>query len=149
MKRHDSICTFNLDDCIKTLGLEERGRVQQVVTNKVLKLSDPYIPFDEGNLRDSGHIENGTDVVWGGSSALYAPYQWNGIVYEDPELHCAGFQVADGGWRSRKGVKKVPTNRKLEYQGESTRGDHWVPRTLQDGGLAKIEEAARKEAGKK
>lgn len=148
MSKLDYQCTFNLQDCIRGLGLDEKGRVQQFVTNEVLRLSDDYIPFDEGSLKDSGHIENDTDVVWGGAVAPYAHYMWEGIVYEDPELHCAGFQVKDGGWRSRKGVQKVPTDRPLEYQGAPMRGDHWVPRMLQNGGLQKIEAGARKEAGK-
>lgn len=141
-------CDFNLEDCIRELGLEEKGRVQQVVTNEVLKLSESYIPLDEGGLQDSGMIENDTDIVWGGESAPYARYQWNGIVYEDPELHCAGFQVADGGWRSRKGVEKVPTNRKLQYRNGELRGSHWVERMLQDGGREKIEQSARKAVNK-
>lgn len=141
-------CDFNLDDCIKALGLEEKGRVQQVVTNEVLRLSENYIPLDEGGLKKSGKIENDTDIVWGGESALYARYMWNGIVYEDPELHCAGFQVADGGWRSRKDVKKIPTKRKLEYQNGPPRGSHWVERMLQNGGREEIEKAARKAVNK-
>ena len=145
---YDFKCDFNLDDCIKALGLEEKGRVQQVVTNEVLRLSEKYIPFDEGGLQASGRIENDTDIVWGGQSALYARYMWNGIVYEDPELHCAGFQVADGGWRSRKGVNKVPTDRKLEYQNGPQRGSHWVERMLQNGGREEIEKAARKAVNK-
>lgn len=148
MSRSNYTCTFHLGDCIKKLGLEERGRVQQYVTNQVLELSEPYVPFRTGDLLVSGRIENGTDVVWDGEAAPYAHYMWEGIVYEDPELHCAGFQVADGGWRSRKDVNKVPTKRKLQYYNGSDRGDHWVPRMLQDGGLEKIEQGARKEAGK-
>ena len=135
---------FDLNKCISTIGLDERGKAQEFVAHEILKLSEDYIPFDEGTLRDSGHVENGTDVVWGGSSALYAPYQWNGIVYEDPLLHCAGFQVADGGWRSRKGVKKVPTNRKLSYQNGNLRGAKWVDRMLQNGGLQRIQEGVRR-----
>ncbi|MBD5515361.1 MAG: hypothetical protein HDR06_12180 [Lachnospiraceae bacterium] len=147
MGGRDYQCTFNLKDCINAFGLEEGGRVQQAVSNAVLRLSDDFIPFDEGALRDSGHIE-GTDVVWGGGAIKYAHYVWNGIVYEDPLLHCAGFEVKDGGWRSRKGVQKVPTNRLLEYQGAPERGPYWVPRMLQNGGLERIEAAAREEAGK-
>lgn len=30
-------CDFNLQDCMKTLGVNERGRVQQVVTDEVYK----------------------------------------------------------------------------------------------------------------
>lgn len=136
---------FDASRCIKNLGLDEGGRVQQVVTNQVITLSEPYVPFDEGGLAASVRIENGTDVVWG---MPYAHYMWGGIVYEDPILHCAGFQVEDGGWRSRKGSQKVPTDRKLEYQNGSLRGPEWVPRMLQDGGAEKIENEARKEAGR-
>lgn len=132
---------FSVKDCIKNLGLDESGVVQQVVTNEVITLSEPYVPFSEGDLAESVHIENGTDVVWG---LPYAHYMWGGIVYEDPILHCAGFQVEDGGWRSRKGVQKIPTDRKLEYQNEFLRGPKWVPRMLQDGGAEKIEDEARK-----
>lgn len=136
----DYQCTFNLKDCIETLGLNERGRVQQVVTNEVLRLSDSYIPFDEGTLKDSGHIEEDTDVVW---NTPYARYMWNGIVYEDPELHCAGFKT-ENGWRSRRDVEKVPTNRKLQYHGGKLRGDHWVDRMMMNGGREEIEKAARR-----
>lgn len=132
---------FNVKDCIKNLGLDEGGMVQQVVTNEVITLSEPYVPLAEGDLAASVRIENGTDAVWG---LPYAHYMWGGIVYEDPLLHCAGFQVEDGGWRSRKGVQKVPTNRKLEYQNGSLRGPQWVSRMLQDGGAKKIEDEARK-----
>lgn len=132
-------CDFNLGECIKALGLEEKGRVQQVVTNEVLSLSEPYIPFSEGDLLASGHIEKGTDVVW---DTPYARYMWNGIVYEDPDLHCAGFKT-ENGWRSRKGVQKVPTERKLQYYNGGLRGPRWVERMLQDGGREQIEKAAR------
>lgn len=117
---HDFSCDFNLDDCIKTLGLNERGRVQQFVTNEVMRLSDPYVPFDEaglyanpGQLKDSVHIENGTDIVW---NTPYARY-----LYYHPEF---------------------------KYQGAPMRGSYWVPRMLQNGGLEAIEAGARKEAGK-
>ena len=136
---------FNVNGCIRNLGLDESGRVQRMVTNEVITLSEPYIPFDEGTLAASARIENGTDVVWG---LHYAHYMWGGIVYEDPIFHCAGFPVEDGGFRSRKGVQKVPTNRKLEYQNGSLRGPRWVPRMLQNGGAKKIEDRARKEVGR-
>lgn len=135
---YDYVCSFNLDDCIKALGLEEKGRVQQVVTNSVLHMSEPYVPFDQGDLLASGHIE-GTDVVW---DTPYARYMWNGIVYEDPDLHCAGFKT-ENGWFSKKGVQKVPTTRSLQYHNGNLRGAHWAERMLQNGGLEDIEKKAR------
>lgn len=141
---YNFVCSFNLGDCINALGLDERGRVQQFVVNEVLKLSEPYVPFAEGDLKGSGHTEDGTDIVW---NTPYAHYMWEGIVYEDPLLHCAGFKT-ENGWRSRKDVEKVPTDRKLEYGNGKRRGDHWVERMLQDGGLEEVEKGARREAGK-
>ena len=137
--RFDYQCTFNLDDCIRTLGLDEKGRVQQVVTQAVLDLSEPYVPLDEGDLLASGHIENDTDIVW---NTPYARYMWNGIVYEDPDLHCAGFKT-ENGWRSRKDVQKVPSDRNLQYYNGAHRGSHWVDRMLQEGGREEIERQAR------
>lgn len=140
----DYQCTFNLKDCIETLGLSEHGRVQKVVAEAVLRLSEPYVPFDEGALLASGRVVDNSVVEWGGNeSGAYARYMWNGIVYEDPERHCAGFPT-ENGWRSRKDVQKVPTARSLEYHGGSLRGSHWVPRMLQDGGRKQIEDAARR-----
>lgn len=137
--KFDYQVNFRLKDCIAAMGLEERGRVQQHVAEQVLILSDEYIPFDEGLLKDSGHIENGTEVVW---NTPYARYQWNGLIYEDPQLHCAGFKT-DAGWRSRKGVQKIPTNRKMTYQGGTLRGSKWVERMLNNGGREAIERSAR------
>ena len=112
---YDYVCSFNLQDCIKTLGIEERGRVQSFVTEAVLKLAGPYVPNDLAEkyeyphrLQDSGHIENEVDVVW------EAPYarRW---YYND-----------------------------ANFQGAPQRGTYWVPRMLQNGGLKQIEDGARK-----
>ncbi len=140
--RIDYEANFRLKDCMQALGVEERGRVERRIAENILTLSDEYIPFAEGNLKDSGHIEDGNSVVW---NTPYARYQWNGIVYIDPDLNCAGFKT-DAGWRSRKGVEKIPTNRKLDYQGGSLRGPRWVDRMLRDGGREEIEQAAREAA---
>ena len=140
---HSLKVTRNFDPgvCIKTLGLEEKGRLQQICANEILKLSDPYIPLADGGLSLSGHIENDADVVW---NKPYAHYMWEGIVYEDPDLHCAGFKT-DNGWRSRKDVDKVPTKRSLEYGNGTLRGAHWADRMLQNGGLEKIEKKLQEE----
>ena len=136
---------FDAGACIRTLGLEEHGRLVRACADEILLLSDEYVPMDEGALKKDGTVEDGTsDVVW---DEPYAHYVWEGLVYEDPELHCAGFQT-DNGWRSRKKVKKVPTERKLQYQNGTSRGAHWVDRMLQEGGLEKIEKVLEKELRK-
>lgn len=117
---YDYKCNFNLDDCIKKLGLGEKGRVQQFVTNEVMRLSDDYVPFDSagkyeqpGRLKDSVHVENDTDIVYD------TPYARR--LYYNPDYN---------------------------YQGAPIRGAYWVDRMLQNGGLNQLEDGARKVAGK-
>ena len=126
--------------CMERLGIEERGRVQRRVCEEIIRLCDPYIPFEQGYLRNTGHVEDNTNVVWNGP---YAHYMYEGIVYEDPKLHCAGFWTQQG-WRSRKNVQKVPSDRRIEYHNGSRRSNHWVDRMLQNGGRSKIEQVARR-----
>lgn len=135
-------CKLSLDTrkLMNRLGIEERGRVQRVVSEEILRLCDPYVPLSEGYLRDTGHVENNSEIVWNGP---YAHYMYEGIVYEDPKLHCAGFKT-ENGWRSRKNVQKVPTDREIQYNNGTRRGAHWVDRALQNGGRKKVEDAARR-----
>lgn len=116
---YDYEVKFNLDACIKKLGLNEQGRVQSFVTNEILRLSEPYVPFDlaertdsPGLLKDSGHPE-GTDVVWS------TPY-----------------------------VRRLYYHPEYNYQGAPMRGGNWVDRMLQNGGLIEIEKGARRIASK-
>lgn len=120
MSRMDYQCTFNLDKCIKTLGLEEKGRVQQYITNEFMKNVEPFVPFDlaekydnPGRLKDSCHIENDTDVVWS------TPYARR--MYYHPEY---------------------------DFQGAPMRGGYWADRYMQNGGREEIEQGARRIAGK-
>ena len=52
--KFDYQVNFNLQDCLKGLGLDERGRVQCAVDEAFLKEVEPYVPFDTGVLIDSG-----------------------------------------------------------------------------------------------
>lgn len=140
--KFDYEANFRLQDCIAAMGLEEQGRVERHIAEQILVLSDEYIPFDEGGLKDSARISQtglGTVISW---NTPYARYMWNGIVYEDPQLHCAGFKT-DKGWRSRNGVQKIPTDRKLTYDNGPLRGSKWVDRMMNNGGREAIEQSAR------
>lgn len=145
--------TFEMKKCLEDLGLNEGGRVQQVVDAEILRLCEPYIPrdlaagADGGTLIQSGieHTVIGSgEIVW---KTTYARYVYHGIVYVDPVTKRAGFLTEDG-WKSRRGVTKISTDRQLQYQGAPMRGSFWVDRCMQQGGLKALEEAAQKEAGK-
>lgn len=117
--------------------------MQQFVANEVLRLSEPYIPFREGTLIQSGHIENDTDIVW---RTPYVRYQHEGKVWIDPKINAAGFKT-ENGWYSRRGARKIPTDRSLNYNNGSLRGDHWVERMWQNGGKEEVEKGIIKEIG--
>ena len=114
---------FDLADCMATLGINERGRVQQFVTNEFLKNVEPYVPFDlagkyeyPGRLKDSGHIENDTDVVWD------TPYARN--LYYHPEYNFQGKGESENNGLGR--------------------GGYWADRYLQNGGMQDLEDGARR-----
>lgn len=134
-------CTFNLDKCIKALGLEEKGRIQQFVTAEFMKNVQPFVPFDlagkydnpgglsasahietsedgedeekKKHLLDKAYIENGTDIVWPG------PYARR--LYYHPEY---------------------------DFQGAPMRGGYWADRYMQNGGREEIEQGVRAEIRK-
>lgn len=120
-------CNFDLEDCIKKMGLEEGGSVQQFVTNEFKKNVQPFVPFDiagkyenPGQLIDSCHIENETDVVWN------TPYARR--LHYHPEYHFQG-----------KGKSE---------KGGTGRGGNWADRYMQNGGKKELEQGARRIAGK-
>lgn len=130
---------FNAQECLRALGLEEGGRVQQAVDATVLSVCEPYIPRDSGDLIQSGIIHTvigSGEVVW---STPYAHFVHEGLVYVDPET---------GSTWAKKDGRKVPTDRVLQYQNGALRGHHWVDRAMQDGGLEEVRKKAQ-EAMKK
>lgn len=140
---------FDAQACIKRLGLEDGGSVQKAVDQSILDVCEPYTPMDLSSGADGGELVRSAimhtvigsgEIVW---RTPYAHYVYEGKVYVDPITHAAGFMTEDG-WRSRKNVSKIPTDRNLNYQGAPKRGAHWITRAMQDGGIKKVEDAARK-----
>lgn len=56
---------------LKSLNLEEGGKVQQVIDSEVLRLNDPYVPKDTGQLIRSG-IQN--TQIGSGEVVYQTPY---------------------------------------------------------------------------
>lgn len=121
--KFDYQCTFNLDKCIRRLGLEEHGRVQQSVDETFLMGVDPYVPLDTGLLRDSAraHTIIGTgEIVWDAENKARRLY------YGEMDWNWSNGGVQQGGLR----------------------GPYWAERYIQNGGREQVEKAAR-EAVKK
>ena len=115
----DYQCTFNLDQCIHRLGLEEHGRVQKAIDEAFLMGVEPFVPFLEGTLRDSArlHTDIGSgEIVWDAENKARRLY------YGEADWNWSNGGVQEGGLR----------------------GPYWAERYIQNGGREEIEEVARK-----
>lgn len=120
----------NMPDAAKLLkkrGLDPGGRVQQLFTSEVAKRSDPYVPMQQGILKNTAIIEADRIIY----NTPYARNMYYGKVMVDPVTGAAGFLTKDG-WRSRKGVKKIVSDREYNYHGAPMRGKLWDKRMWAD-----------------
>ena len=128
----------NREDILRNHGLQEGGPVQEFVDSECMRYMSDYIP-----RRQAGELEHMmvmATVIGSGqidTPGPYAHYLYEGVVYEDPILHCAGWISRTPGeyygqWFSRNGVIKVPTNRELQYTGAPMRGKKWFERMKAD-----------------
>ena len=115
--KFDYQCTFNLDDCIRSLGLEEHGRVQCAVDETFLMGVEPYVPMDTGLLKDSArlHTDIGAgEIVWDAENKARRLY------YGEEDWNWSNGGMQEGGLR----------------------GPYWAERYFQNGGREEIEKAA-------
>lgn len=116
-------CTFDLQDCIKALGLEERGRVQRRVDSEFLKGVEAYVPKDTGLLIDSGI--RGTEI--GSGEIVYnCENKARRLYYGEEDWNWSNGGVQEGGLR----------------------GPYWAERYFQNGGRQELEAVAREEIKK-
>ncbi len=95
-------------------GLNPGGHVQRFHTSNVLRRIKRYMPYRSGMLIKK--TVAATDIakpliVTPGPEARML---YHGKVMVDPKTGKAGF-LTDDGWKSRRGVAKVPSNRDLVY----------------------------------
>ena len=112
-------CDFNLDKCIKALGLEDKGRIQQTVNETFLKGVEPYTPFETGLLKDSARLHSDLrfgKIIWNAENKARRLY------YGEEEWNWSNGGVQEGGLR----------------------GPYWAERYMQNGGREEIEKAVRK-----
>lgn len=132
------------DDILRKFGLEEGGRVQRTIDQKVIDYCQPYVPASpdrtlEFSAQASTDIGSG-EVIW---NTPYAHYQYMGIVY-GPNIPI----IEDGilmGWFSPPGRPKQPTDRELTYDTSQNplAGSHWFERMKADRLNDILDEARR------
>lgn len=115
------IKTKPLQTIYKSLGLEDRGRVQQFLGKTVADNLKKYVSFNSGTQSDSTNpINGGKQVI---INVLYARFQAGGKVMVGVYSHSP--------W-AKRGERKVVTSRNLTYQGGALRGSHPFERMKAD-----------------
>ena len=103
------------DKILKRIGLNEGGEVQKYIDSEVLRLCDPYLPFQTGTLRNQGilgTVIGSGEVAWVSVKARYLYY---GKVMVGP-------------------APKTVTDKDLTYNGAPMRGKLWFERMKADRG---------------
>lgn len=131
---------------LKKFGLEENGRVQKVIDTSFIHYMKLKMPQDSGMMiSNTRNPEPGLVAV----ETPYAHYMNEGILYVDPITKKGAFHdPISGMFWSRPGIKKVPSDRQLNYHGGPDRGAHFVERTASNNFNGILSEA-RKEMNKR
>ena len=138
----------NLDDAATMLrkrGLGPGGRVQQEFTRQVYKHCQAYVPYQQVILAHGpANVVAPDHIIY---NVPYARNMYYGKVMVDPVTGAAGFLTKDG-WRSRKGVKKIVSDREYNYHGAPMRGKFWDKRMWADKKRVIVNNVAAAAGGK-
>ena len=94
------------------LGLTPDGDAQQHLTADINRRITRYMPARAPALSTTlKRVISPTEIE---VNAPYAKVMYYGKVMVDPETGAAGF-LTENGWRSRRGVNKVRSNRDFDY----------------------------------
>lgn len=119
----------SIEEMLSDLNLEENGLVQQFFTNEVWRLSDDYVPNENGPLKNNVLVKPNCLIY----NSPYARYHWYGNLMVDPDyLKGAMFNPNYGFW-SRPGVPKIldPNGRTINNW-NGLRGPYWTSRMWAD-----------------
>lgn len=119
------------------LGVTARGDVQKFHTANVRRRIQKYMPYRTGATIKLMIVQSPADEPFIHVDAPYARMLYYGKVMVDPDTGAAGF-LTKNGWRSRKGVKKVESSRKIEYDQTKNpkAGPYWDRRLVAAEGAA-------------
>ena len=104
-------------------------KAEHAVAVQAERDSRRYIPSKR--IMQSGKVTNNI-ITWDGPNARLFYF---GNVFENPKTHVAGFETADGVWRSHHGRKKKRTTatatRALQFRFK-TGGEQWFAKAKAD-----------------
>ena len=107
----------NVNQITKDHGLNKDGRVTKFMRDTVDRLSNPFIPFDNGMLRRNKTYPSNHEIKY---TSPYAKYQYYGKL----------MLAKNGSSWAKLGERKVETSKKLKYHTSGT-GAKWEQLMLQ------------------
>ena len=87
---------FNIKGMLDDVGLAPGGRVQTMLNNEILRISDPFAPFDIGTLKNSGTIEPGNMAI--SYNTPYAKRMWYGDNFNFQGAPIRGSRWVERAW---------------------------------------------------
>lgn len=109
------------------------GRTQKMIDSVFMGYIDKYMPMDSEQMITSMYDSTKPGAGEININTPYAHYQYEGQLYVDPKNGKGAFHdPISGRFWSRPDIKKVPSDKRLNYHGGPNRGDHFVERMLAD-----------------
>ena len=120
---------------LKLSGIYDLNKLQKHLGLEVMRIRRPYVPMDTSALSRSAKLMNNNTILE--YNTPYARLMWYGVIYVDPLTGASGF-LTDNGWKSRKGITKIPATvsiarpshlpTEFTYGGGNLRGAFWTER---------------------
>lgn len=121
-----------LQTIYKSLGLEDKGKVQLFLGKTVADNLKKYVSFKSGAQQNSvNHINGGTQVI---INVPYARFQAGGKVMIGVYSHSP--------W-ARRGERKIVTDKNLKYHSGGLRGSRPFERMKADKGQSILNQTAQ------
>lgn len=118
----------SVKNLMKSVGLNEEGKVQKYIDRFVLYHSEPYLPGKHVHTPHANKPGSG-EVTWNTPDANYL---YEGKLMVDPITLKGAFFSANYGFWSRPNTQKImdPKGRDLVYHGGGLRGSKWFDRMI-------------------
>jgi len=119
---------------LKSRGLGASHDATVHIAGVIRQLCDPYVPMDQGTLKNTAQVIDAAGEVYILYGQPYAHYQYTGEVY-GPNIPIRDKATGEViGWYSNPHIQKQPTGRELTYSGAPMRGKQWDKRMMADRG---------------
>lgn len=100
---------------LKDKGLDENGDVQRFHTMNVLRRIQKYMPYRSGATIKLMVVQTDVSKPEIVLDVPYGKFLYYGMLMVDPVTGAAGFQDADGQWKSWTKRPKVKSDRPITY----------------------------------